>query len=79
MLPSRRVRQPQHSLHRRSKTQLSSQLPSRRYFPRWLGQMIEENASEPVFLGVHWVFDAFAVKHNGNPVSVRISEACRLV
>lgn len=30
-------------------------------------QMIEENGSSRVFLGVHWIFDAFAVKNNGQP------------
>lgn len=29
--------------------------------------MIEENGRSRVFLGVHWVFDAFAVKNNGDP------------
>lgn len=32
-----------------------------------LWQMIEENGRSRVFLGVHWVFDAFAVKSNGDP------------
>jgi Vanadium chloroperoxidase N-terminal domain/PAP2 superfamily len=32
-----------------------------------LWQMIEENGRSRVFLGVHWVFDAFAVKNNGDP------------
>ena len=27
--------------------------------------MIEENGRSRVFLGVHWVFDAFATKANG--------------
>ena len=38
-----------------------------RNFPRGLGQMIEENGRSRVDLGVHWVFDAFAVKNNGEP------------
>jgi hypothetical protein len=29
--------------------------------------MIEENGFSRIFLGVHWSFDAFAVKNNGNP------------
>lgn len=28
--------------------------------------MIEENGRSRVYLGVHWVFDAFAVDVNGN-------------
>jgi vanadium chloroperoxidase len=36
-----------------------------RNFPGGLWQMIEENGRSRVFLGVHWVFDAFAVKANG--------------
>ena len=32
-----------------------------RSFPRGLWQMIEENGRSRVYLGVHWVFDAFAV------------------
>jgi len=38
-----------------------------RSFPDGLWQMIEENGRSRVFLGVHWVFDAFAVKNNGQP------------
>ena len=38
-----------------------------RNFPKGLWQMIEENGRSRVFLGVHWVFDAFAVKDNGVP------------
>jgi hypothetical protein len=38
-----------------------------RNFPKGLWQMIEENGRSRVFLGVHWVFDAFAVKDNGAP------------
>ncbi len=33
-----------------------------RNFPDGLWQMIEENGRSRVYLGVHWVFDAFAVK-----------------
>lgn len=36
-----------------------------RNFPQGLWQMIVENGRSRVFLGVHWVFDAFAVKNNG--------------
>ncbi|MGQ0680713.1 MAG: vanadium-dependent haloperoxidase [Actinomycetota bacterium] len=36
-----------------------------RSFPKGLWQMIEENGRSRVYLGVHWVFDAFAVKPNG--------------
>lgn len=36
-----------------------------RRFPGGLWQMIEENGRSRVYLGVHWVFDAFAVKPNG--------------
>lgn len=36
-----------------------------RNFPGGLEQMIEENGRSRVYLGVHWVFDAFAVKNNG--------------
>ncbi|HEY5980828.1 MAG TPA: hypothetical protein VIT41_14475, partial [Microlunatus sp.] len=36
-----------------------------RNFPDGLWQMIEENGRSRVYLGVHWVFDAFAVKPNG--------------
>jgi vanadium chloroperoxidase len=32
-----------------------------------LWQMIIENGRSRVFLGVHWVFDAFAVKNNDEP------------
>ena len=38
-----------------------------RNFPDGLWQMIEENGRSRVFLGVHWVFDAFAVKNNKKP------------
>lgn len=36
-----------------------------REFPQGLWQMIEENGRSRVFLGVHWVFDAFAVDSSG--------------
>jgi len=39
----------------------------RRNFPGGLWRMIEENGRSRVDLGVHWVFDAFAVKNNGAP------------
>jgi hypothetical protein len=29
--------------------------------------MIIENGQSRVYLGVHWIFDAFAVKENGDP------------
>ncbi len=32
-----------------------------------LWQMIEENGRSRVYLGVHWLFDAFAVKEDGSP------------
>src|SRR5215212_479141 len=35
-----------------------------RNFPRGLWQMIEENGRSRVYLGVHWVFDAFEVTNN---------------
>jgi hypothetical protein len=38
-----------------------------RSFPGGLWQMIEENGRSRVFLGVHWVFDAFAVDSSGAP------------
>lgn len=38
-----------------------------RNFPGGLWQMIEENGRSRVHLGVHWVFDAFAVDCNGAP------------
>ena len=38
-----------------------------RDFPEGLWQMIEENGRSRVHLGVHWVFDAFAVKANNKP------------
>ncbi len=38
-----------------------------RSFANGLAQMIEENGRSRVYLGVHWVFDAFALKPNGQP------------
>jgi vanadium chloroperoxidase len=38
-----------------------------RNFPEGLWQMIIENGRSRVFLGVHWVFDAFAVNNANNP------------
>lgn len=38
-----------------------------RNFPGGLWQMIEENGRSRVYLGVHWVFDSFAVDASGNP------------
>lgn len=38
-----------------------------RNFPKGLWQMIEENGRSRVYLGVHWVFDAFAVDSSGSP------------
>lgn len=38
-----------------------------RSFPKGLAQMIEENGRSRVYLGVHWVFDAFALKSSGRP------------
>ena len=38
-----------------------------RDFPDGLWQMIEENGRSRVYLGVHWVFDAFAVKAGNTP------------
>lgn len=39
----------------------------RRTFPEGLWQMIEENGRSRVYLGVHWIFDAFSVNRNGIP------------
>jgi len=39
-----------------------------RNFPRGLWQMILENGRSRVYLGVHWVFDAFPVDSANNPV-----------
>lgn len=38
-----------------------------RNFPDGLWQMIEENGRSRVYLGVHWVFDAFALRPNNTP------------
>lgn len=38
-----------------------------RNFPDGLWQMMEENGRSRVFLGVHWLFDAFAVDDAGEP------------
>lgn len=38
-----------------------------RNFGGGLWQMIIENGLSRVYLGVHWVFDAFAARNNGNP------------
>lgn len=38
-----------------------------RNFPKGLWQMIEENGRSRVYLGIHWVFDAFAVDSNNKP------------
>lgn len=38
-----------------------------RNFPDGLWGMIVENGLSRVYLGVHWVFDAFAVNNQGNP------------
>ena len=38
-----------------------------RKFDGGLWQMIEENGRSRVYLGVHWVFDAFMEKNNGDP------------
>lgn len=37
-----------------------------RTFPKGLWEMIEENGRSRVYLGVHWVFDAFATRANGS-------------
>jgi hypothetical protein len=38
-----------------------------RNFPKGLWEMIEENGRSRVYLGVHWLFDAFAVDSSGYP------------
>ncbi len=38
-----------------------------RTFTDGFKQMIEENGLSRIYLGVHWSFDAFAVKPNGKP------------
>lgn len=43
-----------------------------RQFPDGLWQMIEENGRSRVYLGVHWVFDAFAEKDGRADLSQRI-------
>ena len=55
-----------------------------RNFPGGLWQMIEENGRSRVYLGVHWVFDAFAVdgsndidltrNYGGVPLGLKIAE-----
>ncbi|WP_080237845.1 vanadium-dependent haloperoxidase [Spirosoma rigui] len=55
-----------------------------RSFPGGLWRMIEENGLSRVYLGVHWLFDAFAVKNNnkfdptknigGVPLGLKIAE-----
>jgi Vanadium chloroperoxidase N-terminal domain len=55
-----------------------------RNFPHGLWQMIEENGRSRVYLGVHWVFDAFAVTDSsdmdlsrnvgGVPLGLKIAE-----
>lgn len=42
-----------------------------RTFPQGLWDMILENGYSRVYLGVHWIFDAFAEKPNGDPVFLR--------
>src|SRR5215510_7552633 len=37
-----------------------------RNFPKALWQLIEEHGRSRVYLGVHWVFNAFAVDNCGN-------------
>lgn len=39
-----------------------------RDFPGGLWQMIEENGRSRVYLGVHWVFDAFKVDNGNHPI-----------
>jgi hypothetical protein len=41
-----------------------------RNFPNGLWQMIEENGRSRVYLGVHWVFDAFAIRANNNAINL---------
>ena len=63
----------------------------RRNFPGGLWQMIEENGRSRVYLGVHWVFDAFMVAsdnsldldrtdnglyYGGVPLGLQIAEDC---
>ncbi len=46
----------------------------RRNFPGGLWRMIEENGRSRVYLGVHWVFDAFVVTDDGDPDLSRLDE-----
>jgi hypothetical protein len=39
-----------------------------RKFPKGMSQLIEENGRSRVYLGVHWVFDAFAVNEKNEPL-----------
>jgi hypothetical protein len=48
-----------------------------RKFDDGLWQAIEENGRSRVYLGVHWVFDAFAVHKNGEPDLYRKDAAGR--
>ena len=50
-----------------------------RNFPGGLWTMIEENGRSRVFLGVHWVFDAFAVDANDQPDLGRNVDLANLV
>lgn len=45
-----------------------------RSFPDGLWDMILENARSRILLGVHWVFDAFAVDEDGRPDLARTEE-----
>ena len=45
-----------------------------RDFPGGLWQMIEENGRSRVYLGVHWVFDAFVVANDNTPDLERTDE-----
>jgi hypothetical protein len=49
-----------------------------RNFSDGLWQMIEENGRSRVYLGVHWVFDAFAVDGNNDPDLTRKVGGVRL-
>lgn len=49
-----------------------------RNFPGGLWRMIIENGLSRVYLGVHWVFDAFAVDASGNPDLTRNVGGVRL-
>jgi hypothetical protein len=50
----------------------------RRRFPDGLWQMIEENGRSRIYLGVHWVFDAFVVGSNDEPDLDRTDNATGL-